>query len=195
MFSCFKNMNFRISGNRRSQSSCSLISSFIEAFWQSASARRRNKAPWQDCLGRPPLRASGATGGQAASRLVPRSPRKRAKEGTPGSKYAGGHRIRVTPVPIPNTEVKPDTADGTARGTVWESRSLPAVIAQKARSHARSGLFSFRDHSVLKPIRLEPRFPFNQTTRHPAHEPGSRPNRPGTSPAIPGRLTTRAHGP
>ncbi len=44
------------------------------------------------------------------------------------SEYAGGHRIRVTPVPIPNTEVKPDTADGTAWETVWESRSLPAVI-------------------------------------------------------------------
>src|SRR5262245_39134426 len=45
--------------------------------------------------------------------------------------YAGGHRIRVTPVPIPNTEVKPDTADGTAWETVWESRSLPAVIQTK----------------------------------------------------------------
>src|SRR3954465_7796135 len=44
------------------------------------------------------------------------------------SEYAGGHRIRVTPVPIPNTEVKPDTADGTAWETVWESRSLPALI-------------------------------------------------------------------
>ena len=51
-----------------------------------------------------------------------------AKHRTPGTKYAGGHRIRVTPVPIPNTEVKPDTADGTAWETVWESRSLPAVI-------------------------------------------------------------------
>jgi hypothetical protein len=49
---------------------------------------------------------------------------------TPGSQYAGGHRIRVTPVPIPNTEVKPDTADGTARETAWESRSLPAVNKQ-----------------------------------------------------------------
>src|SRR5438445_4047245 len=47
---------------------------------------------------------------------------------TPGSKFAGGHRIRVTPVPIPNTEVKPDTADGTVWETVWESRSLPAVL-------------------------------------------------------------------
>src|SRR5262245_45887945 len=42
--------------------------------------------------------------------------------------YAGGHRIRVTPVPIPNTEVKPDTADGTVWETVWESRSLPALF-------------------------------------------------------------------
>ncbi len=31
----------------------------------------------------------------------------------------------VPPVPIPNTEVKPFSADGTARATVWESRSTP----------------------------------------------------------------------
>src|SRR5690349_9046223 len=30
------------------------------------------------------------------------------------------------PVPIPNTEVKPRRADGTARESVWERRSLPA---------------------------------------------------------------------
>jgi hypothetical protein len=28
----------------------------------------------------------------------------------------------VPPVPIPNTEVKPRWADGTARESVWESR-------------------------------------------------------------------------
>src|SRR5262245_8941916 len=50
--------------------------------------------------------------------------------------FAGGHRIRVTPVPIPNTEVKPDTADGTVWETVWESRSLPAVFTKKARCHS-----------------------------------------------------------
>ena len=33
--------------------------------------------------------------------------------------------FRVTPVPIPNTTVKPLEADGTARETVWESRWLP----------------------------------------------------------------------
>ena len=30
-----------------------------------------------------------------------------------------------TPVPIPNTMVKPRAADGTALETVWESRRLP----------------------------------------------------------------------
>ena len=46
------------------------------------------------------------------------------------SKVSGGHSCGVTPVPIPNTEVKPDTADGTAWETAWESRSLPAVMVE-----------------------------------------------------------------
>ena len=50
------------------------------------------------------------------------------------TKFPGGHRGRVTPVPIPNTEVKPATADGTACAGVWESRSLPGVITQKPAS-------------------------------------------------------------
>jgi hypothetical protein len=37
-------------------------------------------------------------------------------------KLAGEHTARVTPVPIPNTEVKPRRADGTARESVWEIR-------------------------------------------------------------------------
>ena len=40
----------------------------------------------------------------------------------------GGHRGGETPVPISNTVVKPSSADGTARVTVWESRSLPGVF-------------------------------------------------------------------
>lgn len=38
--------------------------------------------------------------------------------------YGGGE----TPVPIPNTEVKPLIADGTAWVAVWESRSLPSYF-------------------------------------------------------------------
>ena len=33
--------------------------------------------------------------------------------------------MRETPVPIPNTMVKPQAADGTMPGTAWESRRLP----------------------------------------------------------------------
>jgi hypothetical protein len=44
------------------------------------------------------------------------------------TKFPGGHRRGVTPVPIPNTEVKLSTADGTAWVTVWESRSLPGLF-------------------------------------------------------------------
>ena len=37
----------------------------------------------------------------------------------------GGHGGGVTPVPIPNTEVKPASADGTWGETPWESRTPP----------------------------------------------------------------------
>ena len=40
-------------------------------------------------------------------------------------------RLGVTPVPIPNTMVKPQTADGTALETVWESRWLPEFEKRK----------------------------------------------------------------
>jgi hypothetical protein len=40
---------------------------------------------------------------------------------------AGGISVGETPVPIPNTAVKPYSVDGTAWETVWESRSLPAL--------------------------------------------------------------------
>ena len=38
-------------------------------------------------------------------------------------------RLRVTPVPIPNTMVKPQAADGTSLETVWESRWMPRLRA------------------------------------------------------------------
>src|SRR6058998_254331 len=38
---------------------------------------------------------------------------------------SGGFSGGVTPVPIPNTEVKPASADGTWGETPWESRSPP----------------------------------------------------------------------
>ena len=42
-------------------------------------------------------------------------------------------RLRETPVPIPNTMVKPQAADGTALETVWESRWPPKLKKKKDR--------------------------------------------------------------
>src|SRR4051794_41314120 len=53
----------------------------------------------------------------------------------------GDHTAGDPPVPIPNTEVKPRRADCTARESVWESRSLPALI--KAIFRNECGLFLF----------------------------------------------------
>ncbi len=42
--------------------------------------------------------------------------------------FAGDVSGGVLPDPIPNSEVKPSYADGTARETLWESRSSPALL-------------------------------------------------------------------
>ena len=47
--------------------------------------------------------------------------------------FFGGHSEEDPPVPIPNTEVKLFSADGTAWETVWESRS-PPIPYTKARN-------------------------------------------------------------
>ena len=41
---------------------------------------------------------------------------------------SGVYIAGVTPLPIPNREVKPRRADGTIRVTVWESRSMPDIF-------------------------------------------------------------------
>ena len=41
---------------------------------------------------------------------------------------SGGERARETPVPIPNTEVKPRNADDTVLETARESRWLPDFL-------------------------------------------------------------------
>ena len=40
-------------------------------------------------------------------------------------RFPGGNSDGATPVPIPNTVVKPVNVDGTAPEKVWESRKLP----------------------------------------------------------------------
>ena len=55
-------------------------------------------------------------------------------------KVSGDHSGRVTPVPIPNTEVKPACADGTWGETPWESRSSPEFISNNAHPLKRVGI-------------------------------------------------------
>ena len=49
------------------------------------------------------------------------------------------------PLPIPNREVKPVSADGTALG--WESRSMPNL--ERGASQRDSPLFIFSRFSIL----------------------------------------------
>src|SRR5438132_7380951 len=57
-------------------------------------------------------------------------------------RFSGDPTERATPVPIPNTEVKPLRADGTARATVWETRSLPGIKTPRSRKARRGFCFS-----------------------------------------------------
>ena len=72
-------------------------------------------------------------------------------------------RLGETPVPIPNTMVKPQTADGTALETVWESRWPPAT---KKKNVIRDMRFeeNFRFHMTDKKI--------SQKCRHYTSQPG-----------------------
>ena len=60
------------------------------------------------------------------------------------SQHSGGDSERDPPVPIPNTEVKPFSADGTWLETARESRTLP----DSTKSLAFAGLFLFAYSSV-----------------------------------------------
>jgi hypothetical protein len=51
--------------------------------------------------------------------------------------------LKSHPVPIPNREVKPVGADGTARVAAWESRKSPGLINKKPVRVNSSGLFVF----------------------------------------------------
>ncbi len=48
----------------------------------------------------------------------------------------------VTPVPIPNTVVKPFSPDGTARASVWESRTSPGLKDKRPSGQSPEGLFA-----------------------------------------------------
>ena len=58
---------------------------------------------------------------------------------------SGDYGKEVTPVPIPNTEVKLFSADGTAWESVWESRTLPELFIKPLDS-SRGFFFNHNVH-------------------------------------------------
>jgi hypothetical protein len=59
--------------------------------------------------------------------------------------FSGGNGEEVTPVPIPNTEVKLFSADGTAWETMWESRTPPENLDKSPASETTPGFFGCSD--------------------------------------------------
>src|SRR5688572_21379474 len=57
----------------------------------------------------------------------------------PGFTIFGGHSGGGTPLPIPNREVKPASADGTRRATSRESRSPPNYLKGPERGPSCCG--------------------------------------------------------
>ena len=62
---------------------------------------------------------------------------------------SGDNGERDPPVPIPNTEVKPFSADGTWLETTWESRTLPDSTKKSLRRCL--GLFLCASRQILLP--------------------------------------------
>ena len=59
--------------------------------------------------------------------------------------FAGVFSSGATPVPIPNTEVKPASGDGIAGLTLWESSTTPALFSLKPDDVTIIGLFFARN--------------------------------------------------
>ena len=73
--------------------------------------------------------------------------------GCQGAKHmksiSGGNGEGVPPVPIPNTEVKPFSADGTWLDTARESRSPPDSIQGWGKIHPDCLNSSMAEHSAV----------------------------------------------
>ena len=63
----------------------------------------------------------------------------------------GDHGDRVTPVPIPNTEVKPVSADGTWGEIPWESRTSPDFLIKRRWAYCPAPLVVFTVNEVVQP--------------------------------------------
>ena len=68
------------------------------------------------------------------------------------ARFSGGYSGGDTPVPIPNTAVKPARADGTWRVTSWESRSPPGYFEEMPAFVSTKAGISMFNTSYLQPI-------------------------------------------
>ena len=73
----------------------------------------------------------------------------------------GGLAGGATPVPIPNTEVKPSKADDTAAARQWESRTLPGYKKKPAGESQQAFLFFTACSSVQ--MKVEARNPLKRS--------------------------------
>ena len=74
-----------------------------------------------------------------------------------GHQSYGGHSVGETPGPIPNPEAKTRSADGTAPGRVWESRTPPDHTTRvEPPHHTVRGLPAFNTHYPARALRHRP---------------------------------------
>ena len=76
-------------------------------------------------------------------------------------KTSGDHSGGVTPDPIPNSAVKPSSADGTTRAIVWESRSLPELFENRPGPPGRFFFGARGSKFPFKTLRTAGSFPVN----------------------------------
>src|SRR5260221_14193997 len=92
------------------------------------------------------------------------------------TRSSGGDCGGETPVPIPNTAVKPARADGTWGETPWESRS-PPVLSKMTPAH-RGGRHRVSEQANRhRPVALRP-----PTTGTAVEDPPRKPRRDGERP-------------
>ena len=58
-------------------------------------------------------------------------------------------RLRDTPVPIPNTMVKTQTAENTTLATAWEDRWLPDLIKKHHLPKGRCFIYTFNVYIIV----------------------------------------------
>src|ERR671917_384069 len=73
----------------------------------------------------------------------------------------GGHSVGATPLPIPNREVKPDSADGTRGESPRESRTPPNYLTRAAKAALVVLLRRLRRAELRLPVGIEVPQPAN----------------------------------